>query len=126
VQSNGSSALSMKADLLHHGRFLHCRRITFAYVAYHSNFALLGRLCQPLEPPRQSLHVLKTVKSPECERPNESEAFSQAPVEAQKTSSWLESMPAVSPCAGDRLKFCKDVKGTPEDVRACLMHTKTD
>src|SRR5262245_41033537 len=74
-------------------------------------------------PQRKSLHVLKTVKSPECERPRGREAVSQAPLEAQKTSSWLESMPAVSPCAGDRLKFCKDVKGSPE-VRACLMQHK--
>src|SRR5262249_49983845 len=74
-------------------------------------------------PARQRQHVLKTVKSPKCERPSEREAVSQAPLEGQKTSSWLESMPAVSPCAGDRLKFCKDVKGSPE-VRACLMQHK--
>jgi len=73
------------------------------------------------DPPRHSLHVRKTVKS--HERPSESEAVSQAPREAQKTRSWLESMPAVSPCSGDRLKFCKDVKGAPE-VRACLMQHK--
>src|SRR5262249_12119188 len=72
-------------------------------------------------PQRQSLHVRKTVKS--ADRPSKREAVSQAPLEAQKTSSWLESMPAVSPCAGDRLKFCNDVKGPPE-VRACLMQHK--
>jgi hypothetical protein len=78
------------------------------------------------EPQRQSLHVLKTswVKSPEGERPSESEAIRQALLEVQKTSSWLESAPAVSPCTSDRLKFCKDVKGPPEDVRACLMQHK--
>jgi hypothetical protein len=72
-------------------------------------------------PQRQSLHVRKTVKS--ADRPSKGEAVSQAPLGAQKTNSWLESMPAVSPCAGDRLKFCKDVKGSP-DVRACLMQHK--
>jgi hypothetical protein len=86
----------------------------------------LGGCAQPYyrEPQRQSLHVLKTVKSPEYERPRESKAISQALLEAQETSSWLESMPAVSPCASDRLKFCKDVKGPTEDIRACLTQHK--
>jgi hypothetical protein len=73
------------------------------------------------EPQRQSLHVLNTVKGTECERPTKSEAIGQALPEVPKTSAWLERMPAVSPCASDRLKFCKDVKGPTEEVRACLM-----
>ena len=32
----------------------------------------------------------------------------------------------VSPCTSDRLKFCKDVKAAPEDVRACLLQHKDE
>jgi hypothetical protein len=32
----------------------------------------------------------------------------------------------ISPCTNDRLKFCKDVKATPEDVRACLLLHKDE
>jgi hypothetical protein len=32
----------------------------------------------------------------------------------------------VSPCTGDRLKFCKDVKAAPEDVLACLLQHKDE
>ena len=32
----------------------------------------------------------------------------------------------LSPCTGDRLKFCKDVKAAPEDVLACLLQHKDE
>ena len=32
----------------------------------------------------------------------------------------------ISPCTSDRLKFCKDVKADPEDVRACLLQHKDE
>lgn len=32
----------------------------------------------------------------------------------------------ISPCTDDRLKFCKDVKASPEDVRACLLQHKDE
>lgn len=32
----------------------------------------------------------------------------------------------ISPCTNDRLKFCKDVKATPEDVRGCLLQHKDE
>jgi hypothetical protein len=32
----------------------------------------------------------------------------------------------ISPCTNDRLKFCKDVKASPEDIRGCLLQHKDE